>query len=83
MEESRKKEEGSLREDETEMEEKGRKRIGADEGWRRDGRLSQGGMKGYVRKNGGKIEVGFCRKDDRCLKRQKCLSPEVERVRQL
>jgi hypothetical protein len=42
----------------------------------------KGGMKGNVRKNGGKIEVGS-RKDDRCLKRQNCLSPEVERVRQL
>ncbi len=78
----KKEEKGSLREDETEKEEKVRERIGADEGWRRDGRLSQGGMKGYVRKNGGKIEVGN-RKDDRCLKRQNCLSPEVERVRQL
>ncbi len=38
-------EEGSLREDETEMEEKGRKRIGADDGWRRDGRKSKGRMK--------------------------------------
>jgi hypothetical protein len=47
-----------------------------------DGRLNKGGMKGNVRKNGGKIEVDY-RKDDKCLKKQKCLSPEVERVRQL
>ncbi len=33
-------------------------------------------------KDGGEMEVG-CRKDDRCLKRQKCLSPEIERMRQL
>ncbi len=32
----------------------GREPIG---GWRRDGRKSKGGMKGNVRKNGGKIEV--------------------------
>jgi hypothetical protein len=38
----KKDEKGSLREDETEMEEKGRKRIGADEGWRRDGRKKEG-----------------------------------------
>jgi hypothetical protein len=29
-----------------------------------------------------KTEVGYS-KDDRCWKRQNCLSPEVERVRQL
>jgi hypothetical protein len=53
----KKEEERSQMEDETEMEEKVRKKIGAVEGWRRDGRLSTGGMKVNVRKNGGKIEV--------------------------
>jgi hypothetical protein len=41
-------------EDETEMEEKGRKRIGADEGWKRNGRLSKGGR--WKRKAGRGLE---------------------------